>query len=304
MKYRRLGSTDLLVSVVGLGTWQFGGEWGRPYTQPDADAILDKAAECGMNLIDTAECYGDHLSEALIGDYLARHDRSRWIVATKFGHQFHAFMDRTWHLKTVEVAQQLEASLRALKTDYIDIYQFHSGFDPEFQQPDLWDMLQNQKRAARVRHLGISISSKSGDLQARLAKQVGAEVLQVIYNRLEQRAEQDFFPHAIQQDLGVLARIPLLSGFLSGKYTSAGPFPANDMRSTIEPAKIQKWLSEVDQIREKELPPGVPMARWALAWCLNNPAVTSVIPGCKSPEQVEFNASAADYSPPSCSGIS
>src|SRR5207244_4390085 len=88
MRYRTLGSTGLRVSVVGLGTWQFGGEWGRAFSQWEADAILDEAAACGVNLLDTAECYGDHLSERMIGDYLSRHDRSRWLVATKFGHHY------------------------------------------------------------------------------------------------------------------------------------------------------------------------------------------------------------------------
>ena len=94
MRYRNLGGSGLRVSVIGLGTWQFGGEWGRVFSQAEADAILDKAAELGINLIDTAECYGDHLAESLVGDYLARRDRSRWIVATKFGHYFNKFMDR------------------------------------------------------------------------------------------------------------------------------------------------------------------------------------------------------------------
>src|SRR5512137_644559 len=114
MRYRILGSTGLRVSVIGLGTWQFGGEWGRTFSQADADAILDKAAELGINLIDTAECYGDHLSEALIGDYLSRQDRSRWIVATKFGHKFNRFQDRTEVFSPRDVLLQLEASLQAL----------------------------------------------------------------------------------------------------------------------------------------------------------------------------------------------
>src|SRR5512140_673189 len=122
MRYRILGSTGLRVSVIGVGTWQFGGEWGRNFSQADVDAILDQAAELGINLIDTAECYGDHLSERLIGDYLSRRDRSRWIIATKFGHQYHHFMDRTWHLSPPEVRQQLERSLKALRTDYVDLY--------------------------------------------------------------------------------------------------------------------------------------------------------------------------------------
>src|SRR5260370_20410855 len=100
MNYRTLGSTGLRVSVIGIGTWQFGGEWGRDYSQADADAIFDKAAECGINLIDTAECYGDHTSERLIGDYLARPDPPRRVVAAKVGHHYNKFLDRSGHFFT------------------------------------------------------------------------------------------------------------------------------------------------------------------------------------------------------------
>lgn len=298
MKYRRLGSTELEVSVIGVGTWQFGGEWGRRYTQPEVDVLLDRAAAHGINLIDTAECYGDHLAESLIGDYLSRRDRSRWIIATKFGHRFHGFMDRTWHLSPAEVQAQLGDSLRALRVDAIDLYQFHSGSDADFQQPELWAMLERQQRAGKIRHLGVSIASKGGPLQAQAARSVGAAALQVVYSRLERRAEEDFFPAARRDDLGVLARVPLASGFLSGKYIAAGPFPKDDMRSMIEPEKLQRWLVELETIRRQELPPGVPMAQWALAWCLANPAVSAVIPGSKDVAQLDLNAAAADLSLP------
>ncbi len=280
--------------MIGVGTWQFGGEWGRNYNQREVDAILDKAAEHGVNLIDTAECYGDHLSESLIGDYLSRRDRSRWIVATKFGHQFHGFMERTWHSSPADVQCQLEQSLRALRVEAIDLYQFHSGSDTEFQQAELWAMLSRQKQAGKIRHLGVSIASKGGPLQARQAHTVGAEALQVVYNRLERRAEQDFLPHAKRDDLGVLARVPLASGFLSGKFTAAVSFAANDFRSTLEAGKVRQWLDELESIKRTELPTGVPMAQWALAWCLNNPLVSAVIPGCKDVAQAELNALAAD----------
>src|SRR5207237_3037562 len=130
---RILGSTGLRVSVIGVGTWQFGGEWGHSFTQDEVDAILDAAGEAGINLIDTAECYGDHLSEKLIGDYLSRRDRSKWIVATKFGHRFHSFMNRTDDYSTTGMQEQLAASLKALRLDTIDLYQFHSGPDYAFR---------------------------------------------------------------------------------------------------------------------------------------------------------------------------
>src|SRR6478672_7257927 len=127
MLYRTLGSTGLRASVIGVGTWQFGGEWGRNFSQGEVDAILDAAALAGINLIDTAECYGDHLSERLIGDYLKRHDRSRWIVASKFGHRFNGFMSRDDLFSADQLSPQLEGSLRALGVEAIDLYQFHSG---------------------------------------------------------------------------------------------------------------------------------------------------------------------------------
>jgi aryl-alcohol dehydrogenase-like predicted oxidoreductase len=281
------------VSVIGVGTWQFGGEWGRPFAQADVDAILDTSAECGINLIDTAECYGDHLSERLIGDYLRRRDRSRWLIATKFGHHFHGFLDRTWHLAAAEVAEQLDASLRALGVETIDLYQFHSGPNDAFQNQELWSMLQAQQRAGKIRSLGVSISSKSDPLQAREARRYGAEVLQVVYNRLDRRAEWDFFPAAAADDLGVLARVPLASSFLSGKYNGSETFPKNDMRSTLDAAQIHSWLEEVKRIKGEELPQGMPLAQWALAWCLKQPIVSAVIPGCKDPGQVKQNAAAA-----------
>jgi aryl-alcohol dehydrogenase-like predicted oxidoreductase len=295
MKYRQLGGTRLSASVIGLGTWQFGGEWGRNYTQGEVDAILDQAAESGINLIDTAECYGDHLSESLIGDYLARRPDAHWIIATKFGHRYMGFMDRSWHLAPDEVQTQLEASLRALKRDCLDLYQFHSGTDETFQNPALWDMLAKQKEAGKIRHLGISITSQANnDLQARQAAAVGAAVLQVVYNRLERKPEQLVFPHARQHNLGILARVPLASGFLTGKYQPGHTFPPDDVRATFPADKIRKMLAEVETIKQEELPSGIPLAQWALAWCLKNPLVSAVIPGCKDPAQVRFNAAAAE----------
>jgi aryl-alcohol dehydrogenase-like predicted oxidoreductase len=294
MHYRILGGTGLRVSVIGLGTWQFGGEWGRTFSQAEADAILDKAADLGINLIDTAECYGNHLSEGLIGDYLSRHDRSRWIVATKFGHHFNRFLDRTEDFSATGVREQLEASLRALRVETIDLYQFHSGSDKQLVNEALWAMLGEQKRAGKIRHLGISILGKGSEPQAKEAKRLGVEVLQVIYNRLDRRPEELYFPHARRQNLGILARVPLASGFLSGKYQPGAAFPANDWRSTFEAEKMGKDLAEVERIHQTEVPAGIAMAQWALAWCLKNPAVSAVIPGCKDPAQVASNAAAAE----------
>jgi aryl-alcohol dehydrogenase-like predicted oxidoreductase len=294
VQYRDLGRTGLRVSAVGVGTWQFGGEWGQDFGQAEVDAILERARELGCNLIDTAECYGDHLSERRIGDYLRRRGRDGWIVATKFGHKFHGFMDRSWDSTVPAVRTQLEDSLRALGTDAIDLYQFHSGSDDAFREDALWTFLAEQKRAGRIRHLGLSIRGAGSALQVLRAAAVGAESLQVVYNRLDRRPEADVFPVARREGLGILARVPLASGFLSGRHAPGAAFPAGDVRSTFDAAATAARLDEARRILASEVPAGMPAAQWALAWCLRETAVSAVIPGCRSVAQVESNAKAAD----------
>ena len=295
MIYRTLGRTPLRPSVIGLGTWQFGGEWGVDFTQPEVDAILDAAAESGINLIDTAECYGpDHLSENFIGDYLSRHDRSRWLVATKFGHHYQSFLARDDDFSIAGVGAQLDASLRALHVETIDLYQFHSASDDIFQNQELWTYLARQKAAGKIRHIGASILQKGSELQAREAAHYGVEALQIFYNRLDRRAEQMYFPHAERDGLGLLARVPLASGLLSGKYKPGATFTGKDVRTKFDAEKLQRDLAEVERLAQTEVPAGVPMAQWAMAWCLRNPLVTTIIPGSKNPAQVRANAAAAD----------
>ena len=298
MRYRTLGKTGLRPSVIGVGTWQFGGEWGVTFSQAEVDAILDTAAAAGINFIDTAECYGpDHLSEKLVGDYLSRRDRSKWIVATKFGHHFNSFMNRTDDFSVAGVQAQLEASLKALRVETIDLYQFHSGSDELFQNEKMWTMLAEQKRAGKIRHLGISILQKGSELQAREAVKFGAETLQVFYNRLDRRPEQLFFPHARENQLGIIGRVPLASGLLTGKYQTGATFAANDVRSRLDADKLKRDLVEVARLQAEEVPAGIPLVNWALAWCLRDPLVTTVVCGCKNPEQVRNNARAAALLP-------
>ena len=294
MKYRRLGKTGINVSVVGIGTWQLGGEWGKDFEQAEVDAMLGKAAELGINLIDTAECYGDHLSEELIG-HAIKGRRDKWIIATKFGHRFKPNFERENLFEPDQVLKQLEDSLKALQTDYIDLYQFHSGTDEMFDMPGLWEMLQKQVKSGKIRHLGISISKKHGSFhQVEKASDVGAQAIQAVYNRVHRKPEGKIFDSCIRQNLGVLARVPLASGFLSGKYSEDSNFPGTDVRSSWHDR--EEWRETFQEVAnfKNEVPKGVSMAHWALAWCLQHPAVTCAIPGCKTVEQVESNALAAD----------
>jgi myo-inositol catabolism protein IolS len=155
-------------------------------------------------------------------------------------------------------------------------------------------MLDEQKRAGKIRHLGISILGKGSELQARGAKSVGAEALQVFYNRLDRRAEEMYFAHAERDHLGILGRVPLASGMLSGKYQPGTTFSASEYRGSLDRERVRRDLEEVDRLRTTEVPQNVPMAQWALAWCLRNPVVTTVIPGMKSAEQARANAAAAE----------
>lgn len=298
MRFRRLGKTGLRVSAVGLGTYQFGGRWGRRFSQREVVEILSAAQDCGINLIDTAECYGEnHLSETLIGHAIAT-SRSRWILATKFGHEKISPTKNRPAYAASDMLRQLEDSLRALRTDTIDLYQFHSGPNDAFNNEELWEMLQEQQTMGKIRHIGISVSRKRSEWrmhQTAQATEVGASAIQVKYNRVERTAETEVFPECLAQDLGVLARVPLASGLLSGKYQQALSFDPSEARAgKYDEETFSEMRTEIQEIIDHELPEGFSLPQYALSWALSHPAVSCVIPGCKTVDQVLVNAAAAD----------
>lgn len=292
MKYRILGKTGLNVSVISLGTHQFSGEWAKTFSLQEVEAILGRASELGINVIDTAECYGDHSVEGFIGASI-KGSRDKWILATKFGHAYSGDQ-KVGAWSAGQVRQQLEDSLRELNTDCVDLYQFHSGYNQEFDNEELWTMLNNQVRAGKIRFLGLSLSGETlakDDLhQLQLAEKVGASVIQVVYNRLQRKAEEHVFPFCESHQLGILARVPLAKGFLSGNYKPGAVFPENDTRSAFGQKFNDEQLRLVEEIKRSEVSPGQNMAQWALTWCLKQKAVASVVVGCKNIAQLESNA--------------
>jgi aryl-alcohol dehydrogenase-like predicted oxidoreductase len=286
MRYRRLGKTEISVSVIGLGTWQLAGVWGKQFAQEEVDGIFARARELGINFLDTAECYGpDHLSERLIGNALAG-DRDRWFIATKFGHNpGNDLGEENYGPEQVQI--QLEESLRALRTDYIDVYQLHSAPDEHFDNDALWTMLDKQVQAGKVRFLGNSIGPR---MKGQLAKsgEYGISVIQAPYNALQRRAAKFLFPVAREMDLGVIARAPLAMGLLGGKYRPGHVF--EDVRALfMKQELIDQRLAAADEVL-REKPADMAPATWANAWCLQESLVSTVIPGIKSVAQLEVNA--------------
>jgi myo-inositol catabolism protein IolS len=296
MKYRPLGKTGLNVSVISLGTHQFSGEWAKEFSGFEVAEILARAGELGVNVIDTAECYGDHAVESLIGKAVGK-TRGDWVLATKFGHAYSG-REKIDAWSVAQVRQQLEASLKALRTECIDLYQFHSGNNASFENDELWTMLKEQVRAGKIRFLGLSLSaevlSKGDSRQLRAAEQAGISVIQVVYNRLQRKAEVEVLPFCEAQQLGVLARVPLAKGFLAGNYQPGAIFPKNDTRSIYSQEFNDEQLRLVAAIKHDEVPLGQNMAQWALAWCLRQKSVSSVIVGCKNLPQLELNAALAE----------
>ncbi|MDG2410698.1 MAG: aldo/keto reductase [Halioglobus sp.] len=287
MQYRRLGRTELSVSAVGVGAWQLAGVWGKSFEQSEVDSILSRAGELGINFIDTAECYGpDHLSERLIGSAIT-HQRERWIIATKFGHNpGNDLGDENYGAAQVKI--QLEDSLRALRTDYIDLYQLHSAPDENFDNDDLWTMLNKQVEAGKIRFLGNSLGRPKMQQQVSRSREFGISVLQTAYNAITRRAAKFVFPVASEMDLGIIARAPLAMGLLSGKYQREHVF--DDVRALFLPKNNLNERLDAAHEALKAKPPGMDAATWAIAWCLQNPQVGTVIPGIKSLAQLELNA--------------
>jgi len=265
------------------------------FTAEQVDSIFDAARDCGINLIDTAECYGEHLSESLIGAAIES-DRDSWFVATKFGHHFKSKYTRSELRSGAEVVTQLEDSLKALRTDRIDLYQYHWWSNDEVFADDVQAELLKAKDAGKIRFLGNSVQT-NGDSSIQVAQCSANQMdaIQIVYNRLAREPEAKSFSICEEQNLGVLARVPLASGYLSGKYKPGHNFEDTEVRGKYHDESDRNgWLTEVEEIKAEEVPPGVDMAQCAIAWCLKHPAVTCVIPGVKNADQVRSNAAASE----------
>jgi aryl-alcohol dehydrogenase-like predicted oxidoreductase len=300
MEDRTLGRTGLRVSEIGLGAWAIGGPstlGGNPIGWGETDdavslRTLEACLDVGINFIDTADVYGSGHSEELIGQVF-KGKRDRIIIATKVGNRdtpergwFKDF-SREWVLEAVD------ASLRRLQTDYIDLYQLHSPNRDFHYTPEVFDVFEDLKRAGKIRHYGVSVGPWQHGVSV---IQTGrGEALQVLFNLLERDAATGLFPLAEQQEIGIIVRVPLASGFLTGKFTPEARFPPNDHRSTkYPPEKIRETVARAERINVVAEKLNRPLVRVALQYCLSHPAVSTVIAGAKTPEQLRQNAAASD----------
>ncbi len=302
MNYRALGRTGWKVSDVSFGAWAIGGAWGH-VSEDEALGALHTAIDSGVNFIDTADVYGDGRSERLIAS-LKKARKEEIVVATKAG--------RRLPKQTVEgytrenLTAWIEDSLRNLATDALDLLQLHCPPTEIYYRPEVFALLDDFVKAGKIRHYGVSVEKVEEALKA--IEFPNVQTVQIIFNCFRQRPAEVFFPRAKQKQVGVLARVPLASGLLTGKLRRDSTFAADDHRTfnrqgqafdvgeTFSGVDFSLGLDAVEQIRAL-LPAGISMSQFALRWILMFDAVSCAIPGGKRPEQVADNCRASDLPP-------
>ncbi len=294
MKYTTLGRTGLRVSRIAFGTWQLGGDWG-PTDESAAIAAIRQAAEQGVTLFDTAQAYGFGASEQLLAQALSGLDRSKLVIATKGGLRPGASGGVSRDSSPAWITAGVESSLRALDTDYIDLYQVHWP-DPAVPFADTAETLAKLIADGKIRHVGVSNfdAVQMDEFSAILP----VETLQPPYHLFRRDVEATILPYTAAHDIGVLVYGPLAHGLLSGSMTESASFAAQDWRSRSEMftghefASDLRAVSELARIARDDL--GVPVSRLAVAWTLANPAVHAAIVGTRSPDHIDDAIAAAD----------
>jgi aryl-alcohol dehydrogenase-like predicted oxidoreductase len=302
MRYRVLGRTPYRVSEVSFGAWAIGGAWGA-VSDEESLATLQKAIDCGVNFIDTADVYGDGRSERLIAK-LKKSRKDEIVVATKAG--------RRLPQQTVEgysranLTAWVEDSLRNLSTDALDLLQLHCPPTAAYDRPEIFGLLDDLVRAGKIRYYGVSVEKVEEALKA--TQYPNVQTVQIIFNCFRQRPAEVFFGQAKENQVGILARVPLASGLLTGKLGRDSTFPKDDHRNfnrrgeafdvgeTFSGVDYVLGLEAVEAIREL-LPAGVSMSQFALRWILMFDAVSCAIPGGKHPAQVAENCRASGLPP-------
>jgi aryl-alcohol dehydrogenase-like predicted oxidoreductase len=299
MEQRVLGRTKRLVSVVGLGTWQLGADWGS-VDDAAAGAVLDAAADAGVTLFDTADVYGDGRSEQAIGAFLRRRPDAAITVATKMGRRV-AQVPEAYVLDNFR--KWTDRSRANLGVDVLDLVQLHCPPTPVYSTDAVYDALDTIVDEGRIAAYGVSVETSAEALTA--MARPGVASVQIILNAFRQKPLLEVLPAAQQAGVGIIARVPLASGLLSGRYTHDTTFGADDHRAYNrhgEAFDVGETFSGidfdagVDAAREFAdlLPSGVSPATAALRWVIQQPGVTTVIPGARNVRQVRDNASAAD----------
>jgi aryl-alcohol dehydrogenase-like predicted oxidoreductase len=298
-KAQRLGRE---VGVVGLGCWQLGADWGR-VDDADALALLHAAADTGVTFLDTADVYGDGRSESLVGRFLRGRGDDRLVVATKMGRRAAQVPEnytrenfRAWN----------DRSRANLGMDTLDLVQLHCPPTPVYSRDEVYDALDELVTEQRIAAYGVSVETADEALTA--IARPGVVSVQIILNAFRQKPLERVLPAAAAAGVAIIARVPLASGLLSGRYTAATEFPADDHRTynrhgeafdvgeTFAGVPFEVGLAAVDRLRPL-VPADATMAQFALRWIVDQRQVTVVIPGARSAEQARGNAAAADLPP-------
>ena len=300
MEQRNVGRLGRSFSVIGLGTWQLGADWGS-VDPADADATLESAVEAGITFFDTADVYGDGRSEQFTGALHARHPEI--FVATKMGRRAEQLLENY----SVENFDSWNERSRAnLGVGTVDLVQLHCPPDEVYASDAVFDALDAMVADGRLRAYGVSVETCEQALAAIARPHVAS--VQIILNCFRLKPLEQVLPAAAQAGVGIIARVPLASGMLSGRYDANTKFAADDHRNynrhgeafdvgeTFSGVPYEVGLQAVEELREL-VDPGMTLAQFALRWVIDQPGVSTVIPGARNPQQVRSNAAVAELPP-------
>lgn len=299
MNYRKLGKTGWSVSEISLGTWQVGGGWGKAFDEKLANKIIHTAIDRGINFIDTADVYDGGLSEAAVGKAV-RESPERIFVATKCGRQIQPHVNEGYTTKILRAF--VEASLRNTGLDSIGLIQLHCPPTPVYRRDEIFELFERLKEEGKIHAMGVSVETVDEALAAMKYDIVSS--IQVIFNMFRFKPSEILFSHPDIEKFGIIARVPLASGLLTGKLTAETVFSNQDHRhfnrngeafdkgETFSGIGYQKGLQAVEELKEI-FPDNQPLGAWAIRWILMFPQVSTVVPGASKIEQVIHNVDAS-----------
>jgi aryl-alcohol dehydrogenase-like predicted oxidoreductase len=295
MNQRTLGKTGFSISEISLGTWQVGGKWGEPFSHANADHILNAAVDAGINFIDTADVYGDGESEKAVGR-LVRNRSERVYVATKCGRRLQPHTAEAY--QPAALRGFVEDSLRNMGLETLDLVQLHCPPTEVYYRPEIFEVFDRLKEEGKIQNLGVSVEKVEEGLKA--IEYANVTTLQVIFNMFRQRPAELLFKEAQRRNVGIIVRVPLASGLLTGKFSAQTTFAPDDHRNfnrdgeafdkgeTFAGVDYNTGLAAVEEL--KNIFPDQPsLAVQALRWILMFPEVSCIIPGASRPEQLLSN---------------